>query len=238
MSEPEIEFLVDGDEPGDFEELAQPTGREWRRWRRARVPIAIVLGLAVVGAGVVRAWPSHHGARPAAAAITLPAPALAPVIAVRPSAAVDPAACPAYITCLATHTVPPEVLRAVRDAFPGARLMSATNVLADHDHVGSYVWYRKVTARVGTTTISVVVRQPAAADDLHGVLVTSDITPIPGDFGGPHTIDIDGIPAIASVQRRSGALTVAVEVHFPGLARVSQNLVVGLAGDRRLLVAG
>jgi hypothetical protein len=233
----DIEFLDDSASTGDeFEELpAEPTHP---RWRRARGPIAVVLSLAVAALVVVRVIPSGQS-HPAAAGSSAPAstvitaeprPTLSDVTVIpAPSLAIgstviipriDPRLCSGGRACFATDSVPPDVLAAVQDAFPGAHLVSALDVQAGRGDTGSVLRYRTLTARAGAITVVVEVRPPSDHDQLNSIRLG-------GTAARPSLITLV----------HSGAFTVAVTVTNDRIP-VRIQAVSKLAGDRRLLAAG
>lgn len=226
--QPGVEFLVGPLAAGADEDLLQPGDVGAPARSRLRVPLAWLAAFALLAALIVRGVATHQP-KPTADESGSSAPSSAPTfsttapVVIRDEPARGPADCPragdGQSMCISRHTVSAAVVAAVRRAFPGARLGRVLDEqLRDIGFGSGGLWYRSVTASLGTTTIVVVVRVVRGSD-----IARRSLEPEGND--GRTTI---------SVQRLTRAFAVSVSVtastaHLPSFATLA-----ALAGDTRL----
>ena len=230
-----VDFEVGEQEPAADEELAEP-----RIARSRLLPRVLALGAAALVGAVLVTRIGTGGDRPAAS----PRPSAAPRSVARPVPPVTPPAgtgqllaevpqggprwCPGAgdgsPLCTSTPRVPAASLAAVRDRFPGSRVLSAFDEqLRDVGFGPGGLWFREVRAQQGRHTIAVVVHRRSTSD-LQGI-----------------SEDIDPSGSTLIVTRFVPGFTVQVRVHGPAgrpASRSRAHALFAFAGDARLRASG
>lgn len=200
-----VDFLSSPEPPQSPQ--SPPSRRSLFRNRRWELTLAalILAGIALWQTGFhSKSNPSASPAAAATSAVNTADPG--------PDALRDPARCPAVGSCATTANLPAEVVAAVRDAVPNARLGTASTIWV----VGGGLWYRQMSARAGAVEFRVQVQRPVSA--------TSARPPSTGTH--------------MYVRKQVPGFVVQVQAFGPRNALPSTATLERLAGDPRLVQLG